>query len=108
MKHQPPFHTDSALSPSWPIRWEQARGTYSETAVLMSIAAEENALNGASDLYCAAYDAALATDADERAEFIAELERLFNEANEGEAAAWWTLDVDFLRDERAEQRSFGL
>jgi len=73
-------------SPSWPIRWEEARGTYSEKACLLSIAAETRGQD--MDIFCAAYDAAMASDADERAELIAEMEALFDAANEHETACY--------------------
>jgi hypothetical protein len=92
------------LSPSWPIRWEQARGTSLETAALLSIAAEAEQA-GDSDVYCAAHDAAHADDADDRAGFIADLEELFAWYDAQERVDQWGLDPDFLRDERAEQQS---
>lgn len=67
-------------SPSWPLRWEAAKGTENENAVLMSIAAEAHP-RGEDDVFAAAYDAALARDPEERAEFIEALEELFREAN---------------------------
>lgn len=65
--------TQARVEP-WYVQWEQARGTFSEKRVLMEIAAE--ALNHDPDVWYAAFDAANATDPDERAEHIATLERL--------------------------------
>jgi hypothetical protein len=90
------------LSPSWAVRWEQARGTYSEKAVLMSIAAE--ALNHDDAVWAAAYDAATTDDPVERQRFIEDLEDLFDDANDPHDATY-ALDVDFLRDEACEWRA---
>lgn len=49
----------------------------------MSIAAEAHP-RGEDDVFAAAYDAALARDPEERAEFIETLEELFREADEAE------------------------
>jgi hypothetical protein len=76
--------TQARVEP-WYVQWEQARGKYTEKRVLMEIAA--SALNRDYDVWMAAYDAATATDPDERAEHIATLERLFDEAAEAEAFA---------------------
>lgn len=72
-------------SPSWPIRWEQNRDTLRWKACLLSIAAEARTKDD--DVFAAAYDAATATDPDERAGYIAELEQLFADADEWERAA---------------------
>lgn len=79
------FTTSDVWSPSWPVRWEQARGTWSEQAVLMSIAAE--AEHRDRDVFCAAYDAANTTNPDERAEHIATLEELFEISADAERLA---------------------
>jgi hypothetical protein len=84
MKHQRITPAIERVEP-WYVQWEQARGTWSETDALMRIAAE--ALNHDPDVWYAAFDAANATDPDERAEHIATLERLFDEAAEAEAFA---------------------
>jgi|GEM_PF-5479475 len=93
------------FDPSWARRLEQARGTSLELAALLSIAAEAES-KGDEEVHCAAHDAAHSIDPVERGEFIAELERLFDEANEHDSG--WALDPDFLRDERAEMVAFGL
>lgn len=82
-------------SPSWAVRWEEARGTYSEKACLLSIAAEARTKDR--DVFCAAYDAATAADPDERESFIAELEALFDEA--AEPVGYGLPDEDLLRVE---------
>lgn len=76
--------TQARVEP-WYVQWEQARGTYSENRVLAGIAA--SARDHDWDVWCAAMDAIDAPDEDERAEHIATLERLFDEAAEAEAFA---------------------
>lgn len=67
----------TTFTPTIPLRtrWEEARGTWSEKPTLRKIAAEELRKNGPSWLFCAAFDAATATDPDERAEHIAAFEQ---------------------------------
>ena len=72
----------TTLSPSWPLRWEAAKGTANETWVLMTIAAEAHKA-GEYAIWRAAYDAANCPD--ERAEFVENLEEIFDELEEQEA-----------------------
>lgn len=82
----------------WSTRWQQARGTFSEKRVLLSIAAE--ARDRDHNVWCASFDAATTTDPDERAEHIAELERLFEEAAAAEdfAERCWAYEQRTGRD----------
>lgn len=70
------------LEPSWPLRWEAAKGTSDETWVLMTIAAEAHKA-GDYAIWRAAYDAANLPDG--RDGFVEDLEALFDEAEEQEA-----------------------
>lgn len=69
--------------PSWPIRWEQAKGTALEDACLLSIAAETE--HSERELHCLASDAV--NFPDDRDDMIAAMEDLFAEWAEQEEAA---------------------
>lgn len=75
--------TPATLSPSWPLRWEAAKGKgrAHEDYILRTIAAE--AVRDETAIFMAAMNAADA-DAECRDEFIAELEDLFAAADEAE------------------------
>lgn len=76
--------TPATLSPSWPLRWEAAKGKgrSHEDYILRTIAAE--AVRDETAIFMAAMNAADADDAECRAEFVAELEDLFAAADEAE------------------------
>lgn len=65
---------------SWPERWDATRGTPDETEALMSIAAEAEKRDD--DVFRAADDAANARDHDEYLQAAADLEDLFDAAED--------------------------
>lgn len=79
----------SKLYPSWADRLEAFKGTAYEKQALLTIAEEAKAegIHQDNELAMVAYDAATLADPEERADMVADVERIFAEYAEVEAEA---------------------
>lgn len=79
----------SKLYPSWADRLEAYKGTAYERQALLTIAEEAKAegIHQDNELAMVAYDAATMADEEERADMVADVERIFAEYDEVQAEA---------------------